>query len=116
MVNSTTSNSINPGDVRKLMSTPGKGKDTSNKKQKTFSNEVTMNGKTYWEYSQHVIYYVMKSIRSSLHSLVDRGDNDGVAGRYARVIETYSDRKVDICGTHNDDVTNIPIVTTGEVT
>ena len=78
------------------MSTPGKAKATSKNKQTDFSNEVNMNGKTYRECSQHVIYYVTKSSRSSLHSLVDRGANDGEAGSNVRVIETYPDRNVDI--------------------
>ena len=46
-------------------------------------------------------YYVTKSSRSSQHSLVDRGANGGVAGSDVRVIETHSDRKVDIHGIDN---------------
>ena len=39
---------------------------------------------------------MIKSIRSSLHSLVDRGANGGVVGIDVRVIKTYPDRKVNI--------------------
>lgn len=46
VLNSTPTNAINPGDIRKLTSTPAKGKATSNKKQIAVINEVTMNGKT----------------------------------------------------------------------
>ena len=56
LAHSTPVNAINPGCIRKLMSTPDKGKATSNKKQTAFSYEVTTNLKTYRECSQHVIY------------------------------------------------------------
>ena len=56
LVNSASSNGINPGEIRKLMSITDKGKATSNKNQEAFINEVTMNGKTYRECIQHVIY------------------------------------------------------------
>ena len=43
----------------------------------------------------------MKSSRVIQHSLVDREANGGVAGSDMRVIETYTDRKVDIRGIDN---------------
>ena len=45
LVNSTSANEIKPGDILKLMSTPGKVKVTSNEKQIDFSNEVNTHGK-----------------------------------------------------------------------
>ena len=75
LVNSTSANAINPGDLRKLMSEPGKNKGAVVKKQTAFDNEVTINGKTYRKCSQHVIYHINASSCSSLHSLVDRGAN-----------------------------------------
>ena len=51
LVNSTSTNVINPRDIRKLVSAPRKGKSTSNKKQTAFSKEVTINGKSYRECS-----------------------------------------------------------------
>ena len=54
LVNSTSSNEINPGDIRKLMFAPVKNKAISNKKQTACSNEVTMNGKTYRDCSHNV--------------------------------------------------------------
>ena len=60
-----------------------------------------MYGKTYREFSQHVIYYVKKSNLSSLHSLVDRGADGGLAGSDVRCIETHPDRKVYIRGIDN---------------
>ena len=116
LVNSTSDNAINPVDTHKLMSTPGKGKDTSNKKQIVFSNEFTKKGKPYRECSHNFIYYATKSSHSSTHSLVDRGDNGGVAGRDVRLIGTHSNHKVDILDIGNHEITAIPLVTTGGVT
>ena len=53
----------------------------------------------------------MKSSRSSLHSLVDRGSNGRVEGRDATVIETHPDCKFDIRGMDNHETTEIPLVT-----
>ena len=116
LVNSTSANDINLGDIRKLMFIPDKVKATSNKKQESFSNEVTANGKTYRECSQYAIYYVTKSIRSRMHYLVDIISNGGVAGSDVRVIATHPDRKVDIRGINNYDITSIPLITAGGVT
>ena len=66
LVNSTSTNSINPGDNFKLITSAGKIKSTSNKKQKYFSNEITMNGKAYREFSQHATCCITKSSKSSL--------------------------------------------------
>ena len=65
LVNSTSTNAVSQGDIRKLMSTPDKSKATSNKKQAAFSNEITLNGKTYRECVQHLIFYLTKSSCSS---------------------------------------------------
>ena len=93
------------------MCMPDKGKDTSNKKQASFSNEVTMNGKTYRECSQHVIYYATKSSLSILQSLMDRGDNVGLVGNNMRVVETHPDLKFDTRSIDNHQVSAIPLVT-----
>ena len=69
-----------------------------------------MNVKNYREYSQHVIYYVTKLSRSSLYSLVDRGDNGGVSGSDVRVIETFPEHKVDIRGVDKYQISSIPLV------
>ena len=44
LVNSTSANAINPGDISKIMSTPGKNKDVAVKKQA--AHELTMSGNT----------------------------------------------------------------------
>ena len=72
--------------------------------------------KTYWECSHHVICCATKSIRTSLHSLVDRRDNGGTLGRYGRVIETHPESKVDIRGIDNHHISAMPLATTGGVT
>ena len=111
LANSTSANAASPGDIRKIMSTPDKGKYTSNKKQVDFNNEGTMNGKTYWECSQHVIFYAKKSSSSSMHSLVERVDNGGVTVSGVRFIETHPNRKVYIHGTDNHQISVIPLAT-----
>ena len=91
-----------------------KGKSTSNKKQEAFSNEA-MNGKTYREYVQNVIYYVKKSSRYSLHLLVHRGANGRALGMDVRVVETHLDCKVDIRGADDNQISSIPLSTVGGV-
>ena len=98
------------------MSTPGKSKAISNKNETAFSNESTMHGKTYREFSQHATCCIKKSSSFSLYLLVDRGSNSVVVGSEARFIETRSNRKVDIRGIDNHEITDIPQVTAGEVT
>ena len=115
LVNSASANAANPGDIRKLMSEPGKNKGAAVKIQTAFANEVTINGKTCRERSQHVTYCITTLSRSSLHSLLDRGANGGVTGSDARVIETHPDRKVDIHGIDNHELTAKPLVTAGGV-
>ena len=57
-----------------------------------------------------------KSSRSSLCSLVDRVANGGIKGSDVRVIENHPDRKVDICGVDNHQISAILLVTVGGVT
>ena len=61
-------------------------------------------------------YCVTKSSRSGQHSLVDRGANGEVAGSDLRLIENHPDRKVDICGIENYQISAIPLVTTAGLT
>ena len=63
-----------------------------------------------------MIYYVTKSSRSSLYSLVCRGANGRVSGSDARVIETHLDRKVDIRGIDNHQISATPLVNAGGLT
>ena len=50
LVNSTSANNINPGDIIKLMSAPEKGKPSPKISQKfAFKSEVSINGKAYRE-------------------------------------------------------------------
>ena len=59
---------------------------------------------------------ITKTIRSSLHSLTDMGDNGGVLGSDIRVNETYPGRKVDIRSICNYEINAIPLMTEGGVT
>ena len=54
---------------------------------------------------------VTQTSRYSLQSLADRESSGGVEGSDARVIETYSNRKVDIRGMCNHEITVIPLET-----
>ena len=47
---------------------------------------------------------------------MDRGANEGVTGIDVRIIETHSDRKVDIRGIDNHETTSILMVTAGGAT
>ena len=47
---------------------------------------------------------------------MDRGANGGVSGSDVRVIETHPNRKVYIRGIDNHEITDIPLLTAGEVT
>ena len=60
-----------------------------------------------------MIYCVKKPSCSSLYSLIDSGDNVGVSGSDFRVVETRPDRKVEIRGMNNYQISSIPLVTTG---
>ena len=115
-MNSTYENTVNIRDIRKLISAPVKSKAISNKKETAFNEEITMNGKNYRECIQNAMCYIKKSSRSSLHSLVCRGANNGVAGSDRIVIETHPHCKDDIRIINNYDVNTIYLVTTGEVT
>ena len=63
-----------------------------------------------------IVYSTSKVDRAHNRSLIDRGANRGVAGEYSRVLFTHPDRRVDIRGTDNHEITSIPIVTTGGFT
>ena len=75
-----------------------------------------MNVKSYRERSPHATCCIMKSSHSSLYSLVDIRDNNGVTGSDMRFIETHTDRKVYICVIDNHDIIDIPLLTSGGVT
>ena len=57
LVNSTSVKNINPGHVRKLMSTPAKGKPSPTIYQRdTFKSTVNINGNTYREVGRCIVY------------------------------------------------------------
>ena len=116
LVNATSANAINPGDILELMHAPRKGKCVPKRNQTALSNEVTMNVKTNREVNQHSTYCVTKSSHFSLHSLVDRGANGRVSGSDARAIVTRPNRNVDIREIENHEIASITLVTAGGVT
>ena len=58
----------------------------------------------------------MKTSGSSLCSLADREDNEGVEWIDVRVVEAYSGRDVDFRGKWNHEITSIPLWTAGGAT
>ena len=110
-------NDVHPADIRKVLSqtTPA----TSDKKpDKTvgFDGEITVNGKKCREVNVANSYRVSQHNTAHSQSLVDRGANGGVAGADVRVINMASDRRVDIRGIDDHELTSMPLVTAGAVT
>ena len=69
LVNSTTENKINPGDIRKLMSTPSKVNPTPlSTKNIAYKSEININGKIYREVGNHIIYYLSNASLSLVDS------------------------------------------------
>ena len=120
LVNSTTAKAINPGDIRKLMSTPNPNPNTNTNNQSSkkviCKSEIVIDGETYRKVNTCITYQISQANKSSLYSLVDRGANGGVAGNDVRVIEKHSDKTCNIKGIDNHEVPSIPIVTAGGVT
>ena len=75
-----------------------------------------MSGKNYREVQHHATHRAMKTSRSSLCSLADKGFNEGVEDVNVRVIETYHGHNVDIRGTYSHEITSIPLKSTGSTT
>lgn len=66
------------------------------------------------EHMSHIIFKKIK--QSALHSLVDRREYGGAAGNDVSIIENHPDRKVDIRGIDNHEITSAPLVTAEGVT
>ena len=68
LVNVTSTNSINHSGIRKLLSTPEKGKPSSSTTKKSaFKSEIMVNGKACCQFEAHITYCVSKTSRSSQH-------------------------------------------------
>jgi hypothetical protein len=97
-----SSKSLQPGDIRRVMS-----------KSSTRRNTKELQ-RTTREAHAHVSYRVSSHHSRPTQSLVDRGANGGVAGEDVRVIHKYH-RTVDIQGIDNHQVNDIHIGTVGGV-
>ena len=115
LVNSTTAKAINPGDIRKLMSTPNNSTGDQSKKKVICKSEIVIDGVTCRKVNACATYQISQTNSSSLHSLVDRGTNSGAAGNNARVIEKHPDKTCNIKGTDNYEAPSTPIVAAGGV-
>ena len=92
-----------PSDIRRVLS--------SKNPKKPAKPKLTI------ETSVHELIYRVSSHHASVDgrsSLVDRGANGGLAGSNMRIIAT-TDRRVDISGIDNHQMTNLKIVTAGGV-
>ena len=104
LVNSATGNKINPGDIRKLMSTPSKDNPSpSSTKKVSWKPETNINGKIYREVGKHIICYLFEVSHSLLDYLVDTGANSALVGNDVRVIAKHSDRTADVRGIDNHE-------------
>ena len=111
LVNSSTCKSISPADIRKLLSVSKQKKDL--KSSKTSEPKSTpaarkVNNAIMFKLSSHSVAHSQ--------SLVDRGANGRVAGEDVRVIWHNVDRRVDVCGIDNHEITSIPLFTSGGIT
>jgi len=99
------SQQLHPADVRRLMSTDHKHPPKSLRPQRP----------TKYKSNSHIRY--VASGQTKTHSrgvLVDRGANGGMAGKELRII-TRTDRRVDVSGIDNHEMTDLHIVSAGGV-
>ena len=108
-VNSTAAKSIEPGDIRKLMSTPCNSAINPPNKKVSFKSEIAIDRETCRKVNACATYQLSQTNRSSPYSLVDRGANSGVAGNNARVIKKHLDKTCNIKGVDDHEVPSIPI-------
>ncbi|HEY9710826.1 MAG TPA: hypothetical protein V6D48_21650 [Oculatellaceae cyanobacterium] len=103
-----------PGDIKCLLSPNA---NTNGKQQGSkLPHEFDINGVTYHEVNIASITYSVSSsaTNNAKATLVDHGANGGIAGEDIHVI-AKTGKQVDIQGIDNHRITNIPIVTAGEV-
>jgi len=97
---------LHPGDLRRMMS------------QATPSKPPPRAAATaFVKYKANVCYRIGQTACTpgTIHSLVDRGANGGVAGSDVRVIHRHTDRSVEIEGIDNHRMLDIPLCTVGGV-
>ena len=116
LVDSASAKAINPGDIRKLMSTSNNNANNQSKTKTVSKSEIVIDGETYRKVNACATYQLSQTNRSSPHSLVDQGANDGAAGNDVRAIEKHLDKTCDIKGIDNHEVPSMPIATAGGVT
>ena len=117
LVNSTTVNKLNPGDIIKLLYIADTGKYAPSSTEKILNkSEININGKIYREVQKHVICYLYKVSSSLVDSLAHRGSNGQVAGNYLRAVSKHVDRNEDVHGIDNHEIISVPLVTVGSIT
>ena len=91
-----TKTKLQPGDIRRVLSS------SQNKPSTTANREVHTHERATYNVSAHIHM-------SSRGALVDRGANGGLAGADVHVI-ARTDRKVNVSGIDNHQMTNLSIV------
>ena len=113
LANATKREKLSPADLRRVLSSSvsryaGKPNDDHSTK------EMIVDGKKFRQINVAQTYRVSEHKTALYDSLADRGANGGVAGEDTRMINT-SERRVDIRGIDNHQVTAIPIASCGAV-
>ena len=81
----------------------------------SFTNDVVINGNNYRQVVKHFIYYPSNISLTREFSIINRGANVSVAGKYTHIFNTHSDRTIDVRGTDNHKITSEPQVAAGGV-
>ena len=111
LVNSTTASKVNPGDIRKLISVSDKDEPSPLPTKAAHKSGIVVDEKTHREVNKTITYSLSHTARSSMHSLVNRGVNEGITGNDVRVISKDPSKTVNVRGTDNHEITLRPLVT-----
>ena len=123
----TANKSLHHGDLRKVLSSNYKVNHKSDKSSNIippkstsipFSDTVTMHGKIcqYVNVHAHATYTVSNINTSSSSSLVDNGENNGLAKSYGRIVFKHNNPwHIYVSGIDSHQMTDFPIVTVGVV-
>ena len=113
LAHATKREELSPADLRRVLSSTA-ARNPRKPEGDRPNKEVIIDGKKFRQVNVARTYRVSAHETALYESLADRGANGGVAGEDVRVIDT-TDRRVDIRGIDNHQVTAVPIATCGAV-
>ena len=100
---------VHPADLRRFLSEDHiKRTSTTVSAKQSIPTKLTSNSHIHYKISRH------QNTKIATGALVDRGANGGMAGDDLKII-AISDRKVDVSGIDNHELTGLKIVTAGGV-